>query len=75
MPCSPGMRGCHIRCAHRERVEDYRRAREEQDVRAEAMTLGYATELTAYFDPHNGQEARVLFKQWLIDTRNPEEDE
>lgn len=73
MPCAKGMRSCHRRCLHRERVEDYYRAREDQDLRAEAATSGYKTELKSYFDPHDGVEKRVLFKNWLIGTTNPEE--
>lgn len=73
MPCSPGMRGCHRTCRHRERVEDYHRARQDQDARAEEATLGYGTELDAYFDRHDGAEQRLLFKDWLILTANPEE--
>lgn len=71
MPCFPGMRRCHVRCLHRERVEDYHRARHVQDTRAEAATHGYETELAAYFDPLNGVERRLLFKDWLIETANP----
>lgn len=75
MPCSPGMRGCHRLCLHRERVRDYHRERRAQDLRAETATNGYDTELAVYFHPHDGQETRLLFKDWLIATANPPEDE
>lgn len=72
MPCAKMMHGCHRLCRHRERVEGYYLEREAQDQRAEAATGGYDTELKAYFDRHDGQEARVLFKDWLIQMANPE---
>lgn len=75
MPCAKGMRGCHRLCAHRERVQGYYLEREAQDERAEAASNGYETELAAYFDPHDGQERRWLFKDWLIATANPEDEE
>lgn len=73
MPCGKKMRGCHRKCRHRERIEDYYRARDAQFARAEAVALGYETEMKAYFDPQNGQEQRVVLKDWLIDTTDREE--
>lgn len=73
MPCAKKMRGCHRACRHRERIEDYYRARDDQEARAEAATHGYETEIKAYFDAHDGVEQRVVLKNWLIETANPEE--
>lgn len=59
------------RCSrwHRDVVEGYRLAVAAQDARAEAATLGYATELAAYFHPHDGVERRLTFREWLLGCR------
>lgn len=51
---------------HRNLVEGYHLAVEEQNRRAEDVTLGYATELAHYFHPLFGTERRLTFKDWLI---------
>jgi hypothetical protein len=55
------------RCSphHADLVEGFRLAVEAQDTRAEAATHGYSTELAAYFDPHDGTERRLTFRDWL----------
>lgn len=74
MACPPKMRGCRRGCLHRERVQDYYRERDAQLDRAEAATLQYGTEEQMFFDRHDGQERRVLFKDWLIATTNEKEE-
>jgi len=55
------------RCSphHADLVESYRLAVEAQNLRAEAATHGYGTELAAYFDPIEGIEQRYTFRHWL----------
>ncbi len=57
MPCTPGMRvrqgktsgsGCHVRCAHRAMVQEYRLARDAWEQRREDVAIGYATEEREY---------------------------
>lgn len=59
------------RCSwqHADLVEGYRLAAEAQNLRAEAATHGYATELAAYFDPHDGTERRLTFRDYLMGYR------
>lgn len=54
------------RCSwwHAELVSSYRRARHDQEQRAEAASHGYDTELAAYY---RDQEAPVTFRRWLQD--------
>ena len=47
-------------------VEGYRLARHAQDLRAEAATGGYDSELEEYFDPLDGVEKRLTFRDYLI---------
>lgn len=66
MPCTPGMRLCRSDCSHRRFVLDYVRARDEQAVRAEAATGGYATELGDYYGrTGRAVEPLLTFKLWL----------
>jgi hypothetical protein len=50
-------------------VEGYRAAVAAQEARAEAATLGYPTELAAYW---REVEPRLTFRRWLQHSRNPE---
>lgn len=61
------------RCSwqHADLVEGFRLAQEAQDRRAEAASIGYATELAEYFDPHDGVERRLTFKDWLRWSAHP----
>lgn len=51
---------------HANLVESYRAAAEAQLDRAEAATLGYATELEAYW---RDVEPRLTFRHWLLNYR------
>lgn len=61
MPCPPRMRGCRADCLHRALVEDYRAARERDEIRRDEETIGYATENANYYR-ENGM---VTFRSWL----------
>lgn len=63
MPCSRRMLACRNGCLHRLFVEDYQLAVEAQQLRAEAASNGYATELSEYY---RDTEPKLTFKQWLI---------
>lgn len=63
MPCSPAMRLCKTGCLHRQLVMDYVAERDAQEVRAEAVTGGYAAETADYFAT---KEDRWTFKRWLV---------
>lgn len=56
--------------AHADLVKGFRIAQHEQNERAEAVTLGYETELADYFHPQNGQECRLTFRDWLLQSRD-----
>lgn len=77
-PCridqAKGTRRHHCSAEHADLVESFRLAQEAQNLRAEAMTLGYATELRAYFDRDDGTERRVTFKHWLLHSRRPHDE-
>lgn len=64
------------RCSwwHSSLVEGYRAAVRAQQLRAEAATLGYATELADYYDRLNGVERRVTFRDFLAGYREPREE-
>jgi hypothetical protein len=61
-----GKRRHHCSAAHADLVREFRTHQMLQEVRAEEATKGYATEMALYFDPLNGVERRVTFKDWLI---------
>lgn len=68
-PCrsrATGTRRHHCSWWHASLVEGYRTAAEAQRLRAEAATLGYATELAAYWAT---VERRLTFRAWLIHYR------
>lgn len=48
MPCTPGMRGCHRACLHRQLVEEYRVARIADELKRENDTHGFKTEMEEY---------------------------
>jgi hypothetical protein len=52
-------------------VEGYRAARWDQEQRAEAWAIGYATELAAFY---RDVERPVTFKDWLIWSARPAEE-
>lgn len=60
--------------AHADLVDGFRREQHAQQLRAEALTHGYARELAAYFgDDGTGDrvEKRITFKDWLIGRADP----
>lgn len=59
---------------HADLVDGFRLAQEAQQLRAEAATHGYETELAAYFgDDGTGDavERRLTFREWLEGSANP----
>lgn len=65
-PCrsrATGPRRHHCSWWHSTLVEGYRAAREAQQLRAEAATAGYATELADYWQT---VERRLTFRYWLM---------
>lgn len=69
MPCRPRMRGCAVSCGHRRLVEAYKDERIRQEDIAEAVSLGYDTELAEYLESN----PLITFKEWLIGHRQPQE--
>lgn len=67
MPCSPGMTDCRDDCGHRRFVQDYRREREAQSIRAERASGGNRTELAEFYGAAGARavEDRVLYREWL----------
>lgn len=63
-PCRASKGPRRHRCSwwHSELVTSYRCARQAQDERAEAWSIGYATELAAFY---RDVEPPVTFRQWL----------
>ena len=60
--------------SHADLVEGFRLEQHAQQLRAEAATGGYETELAAYFgDDGTGDavEQRLTFRDWLIGHRDP----
>lgn len=74
MPCSPGMTKCRPDCAHRRFVEDYRRERAAQFIRAERASGGNKTELADFYGTSGAQavERRVLYREWLRTHTGPD---
>lgn len=76
-PCridqAKGKRRHHCSDAHADLVEGFREAQRLQEERAEEVTLGYETELKLYFDPLNGTERRLTFRDWLQWSRDERE--
>lgn len=62
MPCTPGMRGCHLACLHRMMVSGYRDSRAAWEYEVESETAGYEEEVRRYVEEHDGG---VTFKRWL----------
>lgn len=60
MPCPPRMIGCRRDCLHRAMVEDYRAARERDEARRGAVTIGYRGDEALY------REQLVTFRSWLL---------
>jgi hypothetical protein len=68
------MTGCRASCLHRASVEAYRAERDAQQLRAEAVTHGYRTELAAYFGTDGAGDAVEelwTFRRWLEWTAQP----
>ena len=72
MPCQPRMpvrkddqpgSGCHLRCLHRQMVEEYRHAREQWEIQRDDAAMGYKAEEQDYARDH----PPPTFKQWLLD--------
>lgn len=63
MPCKPGMAGCSLKCRHRQLVEDYRAAREADELKAERQHRGYPTERRQLAG------SLITFKRWLVGNR------
>lgn len=63
-PCRRGVgpRRHHCSWAHANLVESYRTARHAQELRAEAWSAGYATELAEFY---RTVEPPLTFKAWL----------
>lgn len=51
---------------HAQMMDEYYAARAAQEARAEAWSLGYATELSEFYDT---VEPRLTFKQWLVQNK------
>lgn len=69
-----GPRRHHCSTAHADLVRDFRIEQEAQRRRAEDATLGYATEIAAYFGDdgaHDAVEKRLTFRDWLIGHADP----
>lgn len=64
MPCKPRMTGCRADCLHRALVEDYRAARERDEQRRDAETLGYPSDEQLYA----ARTRLVTFRRWLEST-------
>lgn len=62
-----GPRRHHCSAAHRELVEGYTLAVEDQLARAEAYSLGYATEVEEFY---RVVEPRLTFRTWLEQARD-----
>lgn len=69
-PCRPGPAHHPHHCSwqHASLVESYRAARHAQDLRAEAWSAGYATELAEFY---RTQERPVTFREWLQHQEKP----
>lgn len=64
--------GCHLRCLHRQMVEEYRNAREAWEIQRDNECVGYRAEMRDYQERNPGP----TFKQWLRDrARSAQEDE
>lgn len=72
-PCRRGPDGHRHHCsrAHAELVHSYRAARQAQEARAEAWSLGYRTELAEFY---RTRERPVTFRDWLQHQERPESD-
>jgi hypothetical protein len=69
-----GPRRHHCSTAHADLVRSFRLEQHAQQLRAEAATHGYGTELAAYFgDDGNGSpvERRLTFREWLVGHADP----
>lgn len=51
---------------HQQLMSGYYAAREAEEREAEAQSLGYATELSEWWQDH----PRITFKEWLINQRS-----
>lgn len=60
---SKGPRYHHCSWWHRDLVEGYRLARHAQEMRAEAYSIGYPTELREFY---RTVERPLTFRDWLI---------
>lgn len=69
MPCSPRMRACPASCGHYQFVEAFRLQRAHEEQVAEAVSLGYDTELAEYLETN----PLTTFKEWLIGHRKQQE--
>ena len=61
MGCKPRMLGCRADCLHRALVEDYRAARERDEIVRDAVTLGYPEDEQLYRE----RTPLVTFGTWL----------
>ena len=57
------MRNCVATCAHRRFVYDYQSERMRQEMVADDVSIGYATERAMYLE----RKPLITFKKWLID--------
>lgn len=80
MPCAPRMAvrrddqpgsGCHLRCLHRQMVEEYRNAREAWEIQRDDECVGYKAEERDYQERKPGP----TFKKWLLERARSGRDE
>lgn len=62
MPCPPAMRGCRRDCLHRQLVEDYRAARERDELARDVEAIGYRADEQL----HAARHPLVTFRSWLV---------
>lgn len=62
MPCSKRMAACPMSCLHKQRIEEYRAARQAAEEMREYETIGYQTEMAEY-------GPIISLREWLVKGR------